>query len=184
MLFITIFSWVNSTVFVVVFMATVQPIVEYNRDSVICELEYNKSNFYTDVVFLCVIFIFAVVVMLGIYLKLLHISHTQARKINLLSNAGARREAGKSGAVGSGKAVKLLLVVVVVYTIGWLPFCSVRIYGDRNPDGVPGWLEFVSVWLAVNNSLWNFIVYVGMIKTFRNMCFETLRDLLKHCRRY
>ncbi|XP_071808006.1 histamine H2 receptor-like [Asterias amurensis] len=182
-LFFTIFGWVNSTVLVVLVMAAVQPIVEYNRDAVMCEMKYSKASFYIDVIFLCVIFIFAVVVMLGIYLKLIHISHVQAKKINMLSNAGPRRERGNPGAVGSGKAVKLLLVIVVMYTIGWLPFCSVRIYGDRNPDGVPGWLEFVSVWLAINNSWCNFVVYIGMNKTFRSMCLETLRELIKHCRR-
>ena len=146
-------------------------------------MQYSEANFYIDVIFVCVIFIFAVVVMLGIYLKLIHISHVQAKKINMLSNAGTRREPGNPGAVGSGKAAKLLIVIVVLYTIGWLPFCSVKIYADRNPDGVSGWLEFVYVWLAINNSWYNFVVYIGMNKTFRSMCLETLRELIKHCRR-
>ncbi|XP_033645300.1 probable G-protein coupled receptor No9 [Asterias rubens] len=44
-LFFTIFGWVNSTVFVVLVMAAVQPIVEYNRDAVMVSCSTAKPIF-------------------------------------------------------------------------------------------------------------------------------------------
>ena len=185
MLYMIILQWVSSTILVAVVMATEQPEVQYEQDAAMCLWKNDKDNLQFDVTFLCTMVLLPMTIMLGIYVKFIHTSHTQAMKINtvnLPSNPSA--EGGKNaGKAGSGKAVKLFCVIVTVYTVSWLPYNSLRIYGDLNPDRIPTWLEFISVCLVMNSSWWNFIIYVGMNKTFRKLYFEIFKDLIKQCRR-
>ena len=186
MMYMTVFQWVSSTVCVAVAMVTIQPEMRYNKAAVMCLMENNKDIILSiDATYFCIMFLLPVMIMLGIYVKLIHTSHTQAKKINTMNvPSNPSSQGGKNaGKAGCGKAVKLFCVIVTVYTVSWLPFCSLRIYSDLNPDNIPPWLEFIPPWLAINNSWWNFIIYIVMNKTFRKLSFEILRDLIKQCRR-
>ena len=185
MMYMTVFQWVSCTIFGAVAMATVQPDVRYNQAAALCLLENDKDNLSIDVICFCTAFLLPVMIMLGIYIKLIHTSYTQAKKINTVNVPSNPSPEGGKNAVkaGSGKAVKLFCVIVTVYTVSWMPHSSLQIHGDLNPDRIPPWLEFISAWLAINNSLWNFIIYIGMNKTFRKLYFEILKDLIKQCRR-
>ena len=146
MMCMTVFQWVSYTVLIAVLMVTVQPEAPYNQAAVMCLMKKDKDMLSLSVMYFCMMFLLPVTIMLGIYVKLIHISHTQAKKINTVNVPSNSSSEGKNaGKAGCGKAVKLFCVIVTVYTVSWLPFCSLQIYSDLNPDRIPSWLEFISL---------------------------------------
>ncbi|XP_022089773.1 beta-2 adrenergic receptor-like [Acanthaster planci] len=175
---LTLFQWIGLTAAVAIVMATVRPTVRYNRAAVMCLMETGEEALPLDVNFLCLTLIFPIATMMGIYAKLIHTSNQQASKINTI-NTTSRKE-GNSAKAGSGKAVRLFCVVVVVYTVCFLPFSAARIYADLHPrTPLPPALEFVCAWLIVSNSFWNFIIYILMNGTFRKLAKQILQQLFK-----
>ncbi|XP_038056098.1 histamine H2 receptor-like [Patiria miniata] len=175
----TWFQWIILTVLTVIIMVTVRPRVRYNRAAAMCLIQQGQEALALDINYLCLSFILPIAAMLGIYIKLIHTTRQQAKKINTVNTASSTGGSSRAKA-GSGKAVRLFCVVVIVYTICYLPFSAVRVYADLHPLArLPPAVDFVCAWLIVSNSFWNFVIYVVMNGTFRQLSKQILLEIFK-----
>lgn len=75
--------------------------------------------------------------------------------------------------------IKMMIVVVVIYTFCWLPLHIITIAGDINKTfyNLPGMniVWTASHWLAMSNSMYNPFIYCWMNAKFRNGFRQALR---------
>ena len=75
--------------------------------------------------------------------------------------------------------IKMMIVVVIIYTICWLPIHVITIAGDINKTlyNTPGMhiVWTVAHWLSMSNCMYNPFIYCWMNDKFRNGFIKVLR---------
>ena len=66
------------------------------------------------------------------------------------------------------------MVVSVVYTVTWTPFCVLRLYeiSHNYQVSTPPLLHFYFLWLGISNSFLKFFIYLTMSQEFRDGLYE------------
>ncbi|XP_054271432.1 RYamide receptor-like isoform X2 [Macrosteles quadrilineatus] len=78
------------------------------------------------------------------------------------------------------KMIKMMVTVVVVFTICWLPLNVLNLVWESNPDVIGSWsglpfLWFAFHWLAMSHSCYNPVIYCWMNSRFRTGFRAVLR---------
>ena len=82
--------------------------------------------------------------------------------------------------VSKWKALKINLIIVVSFTIAWIPYSIIQVVmGFYRIDAIPETITFIIMWLALANSFWNFVVYFVMNKHFRDALYKYCRFLIR-----
>ena len=82
--------------------------------------------------------------------------------------------------VSKWKALKINLIIVVSFTIAWIPYSIIQvIMGFYKRDAIPQTITFIIMWLAFANSFWNFVVYFVMNRHFRVAVYKYCRSLIR-----
>lgn len=80
------------------------------------------------------------------------------------------------------KMVKMMVMVVFVFTLCWLPFNLLRYFQRAIPMKLKGYWFFAIDWLAVSHTCYNPIIYLCMNRQFRNDFKRILNTLcMKRC---
>ncbi|CAH1252990.1 DRD2 [Branchiostoma lanceolatum] len=77
------------------------------------------------------------------------------------------------------KLTKSFVVVIVVFTICWLPFCVTMFWSVFSPTPVPRLVDMATLMLGYSNSCWNPIIYGVMNNKFRAVFKEILRKIFR-----
>ncbi|XP_035691799.1 D(2) dopamine receptor-like [Branchiostoma floridae] len=77
------------------------------------------------------------------------------------------------------KLTKSFVVVIVVFTLCWLPFCVAMFWSVFSPTPVPRLVDMATLMLGYSNSCWNPIIYGVMNKKFRAVFKELLRKIFQ-----
>ncbi|XP_019621612.1 PREDICTED: probable G-protein coupled receptor No9 [Branchiostoma belcheri] len=77
------------------------------------------------------------------------------------------------------KLTKSFVVVILVFTICWLPFCVTMFWSVFSPTPVPRLVDMAALMLGYSNSCWNPIIYGVMNSKFRAAFKELLRKLFQ-----
>ncbi|XP_055878007.1 5-hydroxytryptamine receptor 1D-like isoform X2 [Biomphalaria glabrata] len=109
-----------------------------------------------------------------------HSSYMKSLEGMLLSRkTWVTRISSRSVAYCEFKAGMSLIIIVLVYTICWLPFGIVTIIDIFNPSSKVSTAREICLWLAYSNSCWNPIIYSLMNINFRNALFKCLRSAIR-----
>ncbi|XP_078681702.1 putative G-protein coupled receptor No18 [Branchiostoma floridae x Branchiostoma belcheri] len=77
------------------------------------------------------------------------------------------------------KLTKSFVVVILVFTICWLPFCVTMFWSVFSPTPVPRLVDMAALMLGYSNSCWNPIIYGVMNSKFRAAFKELLNKLFQ-----
>ncbi len=115
-------------------------------------------------------------------------AHTQARRIadqQITLQAVPRRSGTRSHASTSTKYVRTTLLIIVAFTLTWLPTHILQIVMATNANmKIPDVLMYIFAWLLVSNSCINWIICLTTNTRFMKSTKLLLHDFLKCLHRH
>ncbi|XP_022108236.1 beta-3 adrenergic receptor-like [Acanthaster planci] len=165
-LFATAFIWFACAVGAIITLATNQII--YNKCSAMCVTRLRSIP--QSIVALVTFYIIPLTLILLMNLKLLSVARQHARRSR---NQVAPPPPPSSCDLDQvymqppprsalrGKAVGVITLVTFAFIVSWSLFYVKLVLGAVSDEDttLPEWIEFTSIWLALTNSWWNFIIY-------------------------
>ena len=139
-----------------------------------------------DSVVICILYyVWPVLVIFGMNLKLCQVSCTHARRIRAMVSVP---DAGQHGVpplparrihrrLIHGKAVSVVFFVTLGFAVTWLAYYVVILLSAFGGHEASEWIQFTVVWLALSNSWLNVIIYALLNRAFR----ETASKFLLRC---
>ncbi|XP_022112066.1 beta-3 adrenergic receptor-like [Acanthaster planci] len=167
-------------------------IMDYNEATFFCEPRFEDANF-PPVMFIGIMtwILGCDLTMTVTYGHLFRVAHRHSRRI------AAQELAVTAAAVHGGgpprrsrvipwkdmKAVRMSLAVTLAFNVAWVPTICLDFYKfTRKTNASPG-TEFAITWLSVSNSWWNFLIYSGMNKQFRDAVKHLAKQTWAKCKR-
>ncbi|XP_071801349.1 histamine H2 receptor-like [Asterias amurensis] len=147
---------------------------EFNHVLQACE--YVNAPTYPEVLTLLFGDIFPTILMSCIYYRLIKISRQHEQRLNQNGNNEANNN-------HDNKALKTFLVVTSTYAVCYTPFLTVKVVKSLPGMSIPGWLQFITVWLLISNSMFNVIIYCLFNKLFRQKAKKILSERFPSCNR-
>ncbi|KAM3828805.1 putative G-protein coupled receptor 21 [Vipera latastei] len=78
-------------------------------------------------------------------------------------------------------AARVLLPVVFAFFVCWAPCIGTLVYNSITQERVPGWLEFVALWLPIGSGFLNCFVYFWVNRNFRHKVQKVGQKLCLPC---
>ena len=147
---------------------------EFNHVLQVCE--YMNAPTYPQVLTLLFGDIFPTILMSCIYYRLIKISRQHEQRLNQNGNNEANNN-------HDNKALKTFLVVTLTYAVCYTPFLTVQMVKSLPGKSIPGWLQFLTLWLLISNSMFNVIIYCLFNKAFRHKAKKILSERFPCCNR-
>ena len=166
--FLALFSLAFSIA--VKFMAKALP--EYDKIKLICD--YSNISTFMHYGALFVIDIVPTSTMSLIYYRLIKISRQHEQRLN---------QNGNNEANNDNKALKTFLVVTLTFAGCYTPFFTMRVVETTSGESAPDWVQFLTYWLLVSNSMFNVIIYCLFNKVFRQTAKKILSERFPCCYR-
>ncbi|XP_071801333.1 histamine H2 receptor-like [Asterias amurensis] len=125
---------------------------------------------------LLIIVILPTLLMSYIYYRLIKISRQHEQRLNQNGNNEANYN-------HDNKALKTFLVVTLTFAGCYTPNLTLETLMSLSGVSAPGWLQFLSLWLVVSNSMFNVIIYCLFNKVFRQTAKKIISETFPCCNR-
>ena len=120
--------------------------------------------------------IFPTSLMSYIYYRLIKISRQHEQRLNQNGNNEANNN-------HDNKALKTFLVVTLTFAGCYTPFLTLQTAMYLPGVSIPEWLQFLTLWLLISNSMFNVIIYCLFNKAFRQTAKKILLERFPCCNR-
>ncbi len=121
---------------------------------------YMETSTLLNILSMIIADILPTAMMSFIYYRLIKISRRHEQRLN----QNVHNEANN---IHENKALKTFLVVTLTFAGCYTPVLILRIVGSLSSVSPPDWLEFLTLWLMMSNSMFNVIIYCLFNKAFR-----------------
>ena len=144
----------------------------YDRVLCICIPEWGNRDILMFLIVICTIYIaIPSGITISIYAQLFRISRRHARQIAAIPGAPG----GLNGPRATDmRAIRTMFIVTGAFNIAFMPFLFCNIYLNVSTSDLPNAVKFVSMWLALSNSWWNFFIYLATSRFFRSTALKLL----------
>ena len=119
--------------------------------------------------------IFPTILMSYIYYRLIKISRQHEQRLNQNGNNEANN-------IHENKALKTFFVVTLTFSGCYTPALILRVVRSLSVP-IPHWLEFLTIWLLISNSMFNVIIYCLFNTSFRQTAKKILLGRFPCCNR-
>lgn len=177
---LTAIVWFVSFASMIVFLV-VQRVNEFDDGTVLCHIEWNPEfhPYYSPRVFYSLV---------SVILYILPLSCTTVMYIIIIRKLwrrrvpGNRSEVNRRAAIRSRKSViKMLIVVLVVFTLCWLPVHIMHVLINFFYDSIfrklSPWTVMLLFWVSHANSAINPYIFITMNQSFKNIALSVLSRL-------
>ena len=119
--------------------------------------------------------IFPTLLMSYINYRLIKISRQHEQRLN---------QNGNNEAINNhdNKALKTFLVVTLTFAGCYTPILVLKVMGSLSVPP-PHWLEFITFWLLISNSMFNVIIYCLFNTSFRQTAKKIISERFPFCNR-